>query len=1515
VKKFLLNIAGLTTLFFTVALANASDLSLATRPLYTGTSEAPMTMLVMGRDHTLYYEAYNDAADLDDDGRIDTKFIPGNAYEGYFDPDKCYGYADNLFTPERKAVAVTRACTEAAEWSGNFLNYLTMTRMDVLRKVLYGGYRSTDDATETILERVYIPRDGHSWAKAYKADDGYDIADYAPYIKPTGGKQHFFGSVTYESNAHKADDQTDSPSLQVIINAENVRNLADWGVWNWASTERPVLNMDKNKVNNEGMSSLLDLADDGNVEEENYTVRVKVCVPGTNLSLLENNCKAYVDGTTTTYKPTGLLHDYGDNNQMLFGLLTGSYNKNLSGGVLRKAISQFSQEIVASTGVFKTGTDGIVATINKLRINGFDYNDNNQYAPNWSGKFTQSLIQGKYTDWGNPIGEMLYEAMRYFSGVSAASETYATSGGVDADLDLPTPAWDDPYDGRGTCAQPNVLLISDINPSYDSDQLPGAYSEFAETYTGSVLPDFDITDLLSTISGTENISGQYFIGQSGSTTDGAPTAKEITGLGSVRGLAPAEPTKKGSYTSAGVAYYGLKNDIHTSKAETQNVRTMVVSLASNLPEIEVKFTVNETERTIKIVPFAKSVGGNSINATSGNFQPTNTIVDWYVESQSATQGTFRINFEDVEQGNDHDMDMVVKYTYEVKDLCFAYKENDPTKACETYKKGVEISLDSTYAAGGIDQHAGYIISGTTSNTLNKTTDDGLYLEVKDQHGGKVEYYLDTPDSSRYENRAASGSHADLPFIATRNFFPSETPAASFLPSPLWYAAKWGGFVDGNKNGLPDGASGSIVSEWDANDDGLPDTYFPVTNAGQLKAQLAKAFDLATDELFASTAPVFSSRFLVDGTKVYESSFEEKTWSGDIKAFQADGNGVYPTTPTWSAATELAGMALSTRKIFTRRNDSSGTVFEFTTPSSLTVSASSFTTTQLTSLLAGTTGTDAEKLTYLQAVIDYIRGDRTNELDDNAIESDENASKFRKRNSRLGDIINSTPYYVANANGHDVEKDVLVFGANDGMVHVLDAANGKELVAYIPSGVYDTLGKVVNQTYNHEYSVDGGISAYTVPAVGSVTAKTTLVGTLGLGVQGLYALDVSDMTIPTSSMMEWEITTSTTGYAGIGYITASPTIVKLANTDVGVIFSNGYNSSDPDGAIYIADITDGTLIKKLTVGAQTDPTGAGRSNALAQPAIIDNDGDGDADYIYAGDLFGNMWVFDISGTDETTWGITTTNSKPLFTAYSPTKNDATEYIRQPITTRPSVVRHPSGTGVLVAFGTGKYVENIVDVITTNQATQSFYVIADKLDNAVVTNVRGTDGAYTDLQSQTIEKQTTSKRQLSTNAVNWSTKKGFYIDLINKTVTSNTDNKGERQVSNSVLFANKVSFITLIPDADPCNAGGTGWYMELNLYTGQTWNIGIALVDDPNTPVDESDDIAADSSNTLVDGVATGMNTVISDKTEITTDNPDGTTTTVVTAAGLKTCFRLTTGKVVCFDDDLTSTGRLSWRHLY
>ncbi|MDR6936461.1 PilC/PilY family type IV pilus protein [Luteibacter sp. 3190] len=165
---------------------------------------APLVMLNLSRDHQLFYKAYNDFTDLDGDGALDTTYKNSLTYAGYFDPKKCYEYASGVFTP-KKAVDANNYCT--SQWSGNFLNWVSMTRMDEVRKILYGGYRSTDATDSTVLERAFLPADAHSFAKFY---NGSDINKLTPFTPPSPP------SVTINSVAIKTvTSQKGSPKYSV----------------------------------------------------------------------------------------------------------------------------------------------------------------------------------------------------------------------------------------------------------------------------------------------------------------------------------------------------------------------------------------------------------------------------------------------------------------------------------------------------------------------------------------------------------------------------------------------------------------------------------------------------------------------------------------------------------------------------------------------------------------------------------------------------------------------------------------------------------------------------------------------------------------------------------------------------------------------------------------------------------------------------------------------------------------------------------------------------------------------------------------------------------------------------------------------------------------------------------------------------------------------------------------------------------------------------------------------------
>jgi len=1004
-------------------------------PPFMGSQVPPLVMLVMGRDHKNYYEAYNDASDLDHDGNLDVGYKHSYDYYGYFDPYKCYVYNSSISTFVPSRATSNKYCGGTGEWSGNFLNWLSMSRMDILRKVLYGGHRSTDTTSTTVLEGVYIPQDAHSWGKEYFGDDTRLLTPYdepsntscnmpdepAPWDQ-TGkilfviyddaaenvyGSSHSdmlssFDPLSYSnrsyltemdttnnfSNTDRIDtgnyilvtefyvDSTTEGDWSFSIDSDDgsevevdgvvvtsyygphwfcscnqcsctqcqtcqdsnmgsihlgtgwhrmiVRlreNYGDDGVLVWyknpvqtswtivgASTlqlRAPTIDSDCRVMTSDFietgtpgyggsnvaighrhlfcMTSLSEgaphrirvILDSTNriwewaskespvcdnslgTPDDELEVRVKVCDPNVGL---EKNCKQYPSGD---FKPVGVLQKYAENDPPIrFGLITGSYTKNLSGGVLRKNIGSLTDEYDTSTGIFYSSlSEGIINTIDRLKITGYSYGQY-YYTDNCGWITTHSLEEGECSMWGNPIGEMMYEGIRYFAGLESPTPVFNYSGSTDDGLNLPKPSWEDPYDTSPECSRPSLLIISDINTSYDDDSLPGSYFG---SFTGD-LPNLNVADITRAIGIEESISNnQYYIGHSGSNYDFVCSAKTVDDLGQIEGLCPEEPTKRGTYYPAALAYYG-KNKFE-SETSRPSISTYTVALSSPIPDIKISLESGN----VTLVPIGKSVSGciNQYSACLQNctystdsdglklltcnqdaYCPSNQIVDFYVSKINNDSGEFRVNFEDVEQGADHDMDAIVTYRYEVID-----------------NNHVKISLSSDYASGCIDQILGFVVSGTT--------EDGVYLPVRDLDSGSCD--SDTPNSV-----------CNMPLRWEKTFTVNNGASpASLLKNPLWFAAKWGGFSDINHNKKPD-----INLEWDKDGDETPDNYFFADKGEVIEQALEKIFkDVLSNAGAAASVATVTQEVLGEDLVVrgaftfYDDDPDVYTWRGHLEIYK------------------------------------------------------------------------------------------------------------------------------------------------------------------------------------------------------------------------------------------------------------------------------------------------------------------------------------------------------------------------------------------------------------------------------------------------------------------------------------------------------------------------------------------------------------------------------------------------------------------------------------------------------
>lgn len=376
-------------------------------------------------------------------------------------------------------------------------------------------------------------------------------------------------------------------------------------------------------------------------------------------------------------------------------------------------------------------------------------------------------------------------------------------------------------------------------------------------------------------------------------------------------------------------------------------------------------------------------------------------------------------------------------------------------------------------------------------------------------------------------------------------------------------------------------------------------------------------------------------------------------------------------------------------------------------------------------------------------------------------------------------------YTTFVRGNRSRPGILYVGGNDGMLHGFAAADGSEKIAYVPRGVIPTLNLLTDPQYNnkHKYYVDGspmtgdvdmgqGIQDPDAPGYDPTYTsswRTLLVGSLGLGGKGYFVLDVTNPTATpladgapgfaeanASQLVKLDRTRGATEPApncgaltagaekdaclkavdedkDIGFITAKPVkdvndamrstqITRLNNNRWAVVMGNGYNSTNQRPVLLVQYLDGGKELLRLPVTTDAAGTGKAADNGLSAPSLVDINGDGRPDVVYAGDNLGNMWKFDLTSHSPANWKVAFDGS-PLFTASGPAAlNGTTRPKIQPITT-PATVRANDRTmqvgsgasakivrvgGMMVAFGTGR---NVSKTDPESVDVQTLYSVLD------------------------------------------------------------------------------------------------------------------------------------------------------------------------------------------------------------
>jgi len=548
------------------------------------------------------------------------------------------------------------------------------------------------------------------------------------------------------------------------------------------------------------------------------------------------------------------------------------------------------------------------------------------------------------------------------------------------------------------------------------------------------------------------------------------------------------------------------------------------------------------------------------------------------------------------------------------------------------------------------------------------------------------------------------------------------------------------------------------------------------------------------------------------------------------------------------------------------------------------------------------GPDDERRALAEARVEYLRGN-----DDPA-----EGLQFRERSGPLGDIWGSNlvlvgpPARLFQDQGyrdfrttHADREPVLFVGANDGMLHAFAAADGSERFAYIPEAVYTGLADLGHPDYGSRPGkrafVDGEIKVADVDMGGSIGWQTILIGSLGRGAQGVYALNITEPLGVTEVRPEilplWEFTDASGDDQGLdgrelGFNTAPPAIVRI-DPDLDddspptwiALVSNGYQSTnevgeeparcgDRDAAsnctisqtgnavLYVLNIagSDADRIRAILdtgVGMDDDPlsaadgataesaAGAARANGLAEATAVDADGDLIADIAYAGDLFGNLWRFDLvdlSGVPERVFRAMDDDGVP-----------------QPITSKISVQRHPTGVGQLLLFGTGPYPASEGSGRPAEAPAHSLYGIWDE-GGLIASGDRPITREALLEQSFVAEKAidasgggSAGRGRISTeHRIAWlgdDAPRGWYIDL-----EAGESGGAEHLVAPVQVRNDRVVFMTMAPQ-DCCSWRGQVWMNALNVEDGSRPSV-VPFAMNADGAIDDGDLLRLDGEQSVV-----------------------------------------------------------------
>lgn len=720
---------------------------------------------------------------------------------------------------------------------------------------------------------------------------------------------------------------------------------------------------------------------------------------------------------------------------------------------------------------------------------------------------------------------------------------------------------------------------------------------------------------------------------------------------------------------------------------------------------------------------------------------------------------------------------------------------------------------------------------------------------------------------------SSDLRSDISGIQTVDTYWMDVMESGYVSkNQYWLATKYGGYRKPSKDTPPGpfdaakdiwydkGADGKPLRSLGA--DPLPNNYYPASNPDAMVAGLQSAFQSIAAGAGASAGAALSSAQInatSGGSNTYQGTYDAASWSGDVIASKVNSvtEDTLDTTSLWKASTKLDALGSTGRRIVTLAptdktkvtpapGDLKGVGFQWTNLSG---------TQQLN--LSKTAATPTGDAVDGQRILSYLRGDRN-------FESTSTVSNlYRQRGTLLGDIVDSkvvylgkpsatysdssNPGYAQFKTDYATRVPLVIVGANDGMVHAFDASEGvdagKEVFGLVPYSAFEGpdanpevsgIQALARKTYVHHYymnatpeirDVDLARTGAKLDSFGSSVPsdwRTLMVVGQGKGGRSFVAMDVTSMS---SSLSEdniaakvlWEYT-----HADMGFSFGRPLIAKTRRWGWVVILTGGYNNvgggKAGQGALFILNAKTGELLGSSPVytgvGSLTAPSGFAQIEGYT-PSYQDYT----LDYVYGGDLNGNLWRFDFSNA---------ANDLPPMQKIAEFVVDG---VGQPVTVAPKIEYSADDLKRYVFVGTGRLLSSEDQ---GNSQQQTIYAVRDGTKSRAF----GSESYQAPLPSGA---SFPAKRAnlvavsslLSGATLNDSTPMGWYYDLTGKFVSAE-GTVTERIILNLQANDGVLTWAGSIMNDDPCNASGSARLYAVHYGSGQS--VFYKIVDGLRTQVE-------------------------------------------------------------------------------